>query len=42
MLAQADVEKAVREKVLEKRTALFEKSKEEVGKRVKFEDAVSV
>ena len=32
----------MKEKVVERRTAVFEKTKEEVAKRVKFEDAVSV
>ena len=38
---QEELDKAVKEKVLEKRSAVFEKTKLEVGKRAKFEDAVS-
>lgn len=40
--SQGELEKALKEKVIEKRNAVFEKIKEEVAKRVKFEDAVSV
>jgi CRISPR/Cas system-associated endoribonuclease Cas2 len=39
---QGELEKALKEKVIEKRNTVFEKTKEEVAKRVKFEDAVSV
>lgn len=39
---QAELEKAVKEKAVERRRGVFEKTKEEVAKRVKFEDAVSV
>ena len=39
---QAELEKAIKEKVVERRKTVFEKTKEEVAKRVKFEDAVSV
>ena len=40
--SQGELEKALKEKVIEKRNAVFEKTKEEVAKRVKFEDIVSV
>ena len=40
--SQGELEKALKEKVIERRNAVFEKTKEEVAKRVKFEDAVSV
>ena len=39
---QVELEKAVKEKVMERRNTLFEKTKQEVAKRVKFEDAVSI
>lgn len=39
---QAELEKVVREKTVDRRRVVFEKTKEEVAKRVKFEDAVSV
>ena len=42
LLFQGELEKALKEKVIEKRSTVFEKTKEEVAKRVKFEDAVSV
>ena len=42
LLSQGELEKALKEKVIEKRSTVFEKTKEEVTKRVKFEDAVSV
>ena len=38
---QGELEKAVKEKVIERRNAVFEKTKEEVAKRVKYEDTVS-
>ena len=41
-LQEAMVEKAVREKILERRSAVYERCKAEVEKRSRFEDGVRI
>lgn len=41
-LQEAAVEKAVREKILERRSAVYERCKAEVEKRSRFEDGVRI